>query len=170
MDLLTFIRDIPDFPKPGIIFKDITPLLNNPAAFKAAIEQLASRYAGTRIDKIVGIEARGFIFAGALAYRLGAGMVPVRKKGKLPYKTLSETYELEYGTDTMEMHEDAIKPGDHVLVLDDLIATGGTLAATCRLVEKLGGSIVEVATLIELSFLNGRAKVKEYPYFTLLTV
>ena len=170
MDLLTFIRDIPDFPKPGIIFKDITPLLNNPEAFKAAIEQLASRYAGTRIDKIVGIEARGFIFAGALAYRLGTGMVPVRKKGKLPYKTLSETYELEYGTDTMEMHEDAIKPGDHVLVLDDLIATGGTLAATCRLVEKLGGSIVEVAILIELSFLNGRAKVKEYPYFTLLTV
>ena len=170
MDLLTFIRDIPDFPKPGIIFKDITPLLNNPEAFKASIEQLASRYAGTRIDKIVGIEARGFIFAGALAYRLGTGMVPVRKKGKLPYKTLSETYELEYGTDTMEMHEDAIKPGDHVLVLDDLIATGGTLAATCRLVEKLGGSIVEVAILIELSFLNGRAKVKEYPYFTLLKV
>ena len=170
MDLLTFIRDIPDFPKPGIIFKDITPLLNNPEAFKASIDQLASRYAGTRIDKIVGIEARGFIFAGALAYRLGTGMVPVRKKGKLPYKTLSETYELEYGTDTMEMHEDAIKPGDHVLVLDDLIATGGTLAATCRLVEKLGGSIVEVAILIELSFLNGRAKVKEYPYFTLLTV
>jgi len=170
MDLLTFIRDIPDFPKPGIIFKDITPLLNNPEAFKAAIDQLASRYAGKRIDKIVGIEARGFIFAGALAYRLGTGMVPVRKKGKLPYKTLSETYELEYGTDTMEMHEDAIKPGDHVLVLDDLIATGGTLAATCRLVEKLGGSIVEVAILIELSFLNGRAKVKEYPYFTLLTV
>ncbi len=170
MDLLKFIRDIPDFPKPGIIFKDITPLLNNPEAFKASIEQLASRYAGTRIDKIVGIEARGFIFAGALAYRLGTGMVPVRKKGKLPYKTLSETYELEYGTDTMEMHEDAIKPGDHVLVLDDLIATGGTLAATCRLVEKLGGSIVEVAILIELSFLNGREKVKEYPYFTLLTV
>jgi len=170
MDLLTFIRDIPDFPKPGIIFKDITPLLNNPEAFKASIEQLASRYAGTRIDKIVGIEACGFIFAGALAYRLGTGMVPVRKKGKLPYKTLSETYELEYGTDTMEMHEDAIKPGDHVLVLDDLIATGGTLAATCRLVEKLGGSIVEVAILIELSFLNGREKVKEYPYFTLLTV
>lgn len=170
MDLLTFIRDIPDFPKPGIIFKDITPLLNNPAAFKDAIDQLASRYASKRIDKIVGIEARGFIFAGALAYRLGAGMVPVRKKGKLPYKTLSETYELEYGTDTMEMHEDAIKPGDHVLVLDDLIATGGTLAATCRLVEKLGGSIMEVATLIELSFLNGREKVKEYPYFTLLTV
>ena len=170
MDLLTFIRDIPDFPKPGIIFKDITPLLNNPEAFKASIEQLASRYAGTRIDKIVGIEARGFIFAGALAYRLGTGMVPVRKKGKLPYKTLSETYELEYGTDTMEMHEDAIKPGDHVLVLDDLIATGGTLAATCRLVEKLGGSIVEVAILIELSFLNGREKVKEYPYFTLLKV
>ncbi len=170
MDLLTFIRDIPDFPKPGIIFKDITPLLNNPEAFKASIEQLASRYAGRRIDKIVGIEARGFIFAGALAYRLGTGMVPVRKKGKLPYKTLSETYELEYGTDTMEMHEDAIKPGDHVLVLDDLIATGGTLAATCRLVEKLGGSIVEVATLIELSFLNGRAKVEGYPYFTLLTV
>jgi len=170
MDLLTFIRDIPDFPKPGIIFKDITPLLNNPEAFTDSIDQLASRYAGTRIDKIVGIEARGFIFAGALAYRLGTGMVPVRKKGKLPYKTLSETYELEYGTDTMEMHEDAIKPGDHVLVLDDLIATGGTLAATCRLVEKLGGSIVEVAILIELSFLNGRAKVKEYPYFTLLTV
>jgi adenine phosphoribosyltransferase len=170
MDLLTFIRDIPDFPKPGIIFKDITPLLNNPEAFKAAIDQLASRYAGKRIDKIVGIEARGFIFAGALAYRLGTGMVPVRKKGKLPYKTLSETYELEYGTDTMEIHEDAIKPGDRVLVLDDLIATGGTLAATCRLVEKLGGSIVEVAILIELSFLNGRAKVKEYPYFTLLTV
>ena len=170
MDLLTFIRDIPDFPKPGIIFKDITPLLNNPEAFKASIDQLASRYAGKRIDKIVGIEARGFIFAGALAYRLGTGMVPVRKKGKLPYKTLSETYELEYGTDTMEIHEDAIKPGDHVLVLDDLIATGGTLAATCRLVEKLGGSIVEVAILIELSFLNGRAKVKEYPYFTLLTV
>jgi adenine phosphoribosyltransferase len=168
MDFKSFIRDIPDFPKEGIIFKDITPLIGDAAAFKGVIDHLAQRYQGQKIDKAVGIEARGFIFAGALAKELGIGMVPIRKPGKLPYKTITETYELEYGTDSMQIHEDAIAKGEKILLIDDLLATGGTLAAGAKLVEKLGGDIVEIATLIELTFLNGIEKIKQYPYYTIM--
>lgn len=168
LDLKPYIRDIPDFPKPGIIFKDITPLLQNPEAFKKTIDHFVERYQNKSIDVVVGIEARGFIFAGALAYRLGASMIPIRKPNKLPYKTIKETYELEYGTDAMEMHQDAIQPGQKVLLFDDLLATGGTLQAAARLIEKLGGQIVEIATIIELAFLNGREKINGYPYYTVI--
>jgi adenine phosphoribosyltransferase len=168
MDLTKTIRDVPDFPKPGILFKDITTLLKDPAAFRHSIDSLAERHAGRHIDKIVGVESRGFIFASALAYRLGAGMVPVRKVGKLPAKTIRETYALEYGTDSVEIHEDALTAGEDILVVDDLLATGGTLGATCKLVERLGGRIVEVNTVIELTFLGGREKLNQYPYFTLI--
>ena len=168
MDLTKYIRDIPDFPKPGILFKDITPLLGDQQAFKECIEHFVQRYKSMNLDKVVGIEARGFIFAGALAFALGIGMVPIRKPGKLPYHTISETYELEYGTDAMEMHNDAIQHGEKILLFDDLLATGGTLAAASRLIEKLGGEIVEIATLIELTFLNGREKISQYPYYTVM--
>ena len=168
MDLRSIIRDVPDFPKPGILFKDITPLLNNAEAFHQTIMELADRYRGMGIQKIVGIESRGFIFAAALAYEIGAGMVPVRKIGKLPAKTIRETYELEYGTDSVEIHEDAIMPGERVLVLDDVIATGGTLAAACRLVKILGGEIVEAATVVELTFLPGREKLAGFPFYALI--
>jgi adenine phosphoribosyltransferase len=168
-DLKKFIRDIPDFPKAGIIFKDITPLLGDAIAFKRVIDHLAGRYKGKRIQKVVGVEARGLIFAGALAYALGVGMVPARKPGKLPYSTTRETYALEYGTDSLEMHEDAIHRGERVVVLDDVLATGGTLSAVCRMVERLGGELVEVATLIELSFLHGREKLEGRSYYTILT-
>ncbi|MCD6386258.1 adenine phosphoribosyltransferase [Candidatus Sumerlaeota bacterium] len=168
MDLTKYIRDVPDFPKPGILFKDITPLLGDQQAFKECIEHFVQRYKSMKLDKVVGIEARGFIFAGALAFALGIGMVPIRKPGKLPYHTISETYELEYGTDAMEMHNDAIQHGEKILLFDDLLATGGTLAAASRLIEKLGGEIVEIATLIELTFLNGREKISSYPYYTVM--
>jgi adenine phosphoribosyltransferase len=168
-NLSSFIRDVPDFPKPGIVFKDITPLLRSPQAFRQAIDLFVERYQEQQIELVVAIEARGFIFAGALAHQLGAGMVPLRKPGKLPYKTFRETYALEYGTDAIEVHQDAIVPGQRVLLFDDLLATGGTLAAAANLVEKLGGKIVEIATLIELSFLKGREKIKNHPYFTPIT-
>jgi adenine phosphoribosyltransferase len=168
MDLKQYIRDVPDFPKPGIIFKDITTLLKSPEALRYTIDALASQYRDKGIAKVVGIESRGFIFASALAYQLGAGMVPIRKAGKLPAQTMREEYALEYGTDSIEIHQDAIAPGEAVLVLDDVLATGGTLAAACQLVEKLGGRIVEAATVIELTFLNGRQKLQRYPYFTLI--
>ncbi len=167
-NLKQYIRDIPDFPKPGIIFKDITTLLKDKTIFNQVINHLTERYKDQKIDKVVGVEARGFIFAGALAYALGAGMIPVRKKNKLPSDTLSETYQLEYGTDTVEIHKDAIEKGERVIVIDDLLATGGTLAATCRLVEKLGAEIVEVPTLIELGFLSGRDLLKKYKYYTMI--
>jgi adenine phosphoribosyltransferase len=169
MDLATRIRNIPDFPIPGIQFKDITPILLDPAAFAQVIDTLAERYANRGITKIVGVESRGFIFGAALAYKLGIGFVPVRKKGKLPAETLEETYDLEYGQATIEIHVDALTGEDTALILDDLLATGGTLAATCRLVEQLGASIAEVATVIELTFLNGREKLDGRPYYTLLT-
>ena len=166
IDLKKTIRDVSDFPKEGIIFKDITTLLSNKEAFKQVIDTFVTRYKDQDIDKIVAADARGFIFGGALAYELGTALVPVRKKGKLPYKTIEASYELEYGTDTLYMHEDAINPGDKVLVLDDLLATGGTAKAICDLTEKLKGDIVEVAFMIELSFLNGRDKLKGYKIFS----
>ncbi len=164
-----FIRDIPDFPKPGIMFKDITPLLQNRVIFRKVIDHLAERYLDRGISKVVGVDARGFIFSAALAYAIGAGMVPVRKEKKLPHKTIKEIYELEYGSDIVEIHVDAIDRGEPVLVVDDLLATGGTLGATCQLVQKLGGNIVEVMTLIELSFLDGRKKLHNLPYYSVIT-
>lgn len=159
MDLKTFIRDIPDYPKKGIIFKDITPLLADPSAFKYAIESMSEPFAGSGINKVVSIEARGFIFGAAISSRIGAGFVPVRKKGKLPYQTYGVSYQLEYGEDSLEMHQDAIVSGDKVLIVDDLLATGGTLAAAAELVSKFKAQVVGISCLIELSFLNGREKL-----------
>lgn len=156
------IRNVPDFPKPGIGFKDITTLIKDGDAFKKAIDAMADHYNPDDIDIIVGIESRGFIFAAALAYKWGKGFVPVRKPGKLPAETLKEEYQLEYGTDAVEIHKDAISKNQRVLIVDDLLATGGTVATTCRLVEKLGGRIVGIAFLIELAFLNGIEKLKKY--------
>jgi len=167
-DLAKHIRDVPDFPKKGILFKDITTLLKDPTAFRAAVDHLADRFADRNVDLVVGIESRGFIFGGAVAHKLDAGFVPVRKPGKLPAETLKEEYALEYGTDAVEIHTDAIRPGQRILMLDDLLATGGTMAATCRLVEKLDATIVAVAFLIELTFLNGREKLGEYETFSMI--
>jgi adenine phosphoribosyltransferase len=163
------IRSVPDFPKKGIVFRDITTLLKDPAAFARSIDLFTERYQKMNIAKVVSVESRGFIFGAPLAYRLGAGFVPVRKPGKLPAATERESYALEYGTDTVEIHVDAISRGDRVLVLDDLLATGGTISAACRLVEKLGGSVVGLAFLIELGFLHGRDRVKGYDVFSLIT-
>lgn len=167
-DLRTYIREIPDFPKPGIKFKDITPLLQDKEAFKFAIDILAQELSSYKFDKIVAVESRGFIFGGALAYRLGVGFIPVRKKGKLPYKTVSYTYQLEYGEDTLEMHEDALKEGEAVVVLDDLLATGGTAKAVINLVKGLKAEVAVIAFLIELTFLNGREKLRGYPVISLI--
>lgn len=168
LDLKLFIRDVPDFPKPGISYKDITTLLKHPDAFRASISQLADRYRGKGISKIAGVESRGFIFSSALAYELGVGLVPIRKLGKLPAQCVQEKYELEYGHDVVEMHTDAVEEGESVLVLDDVIATGGTLVAGCKLVEVLGGKVAEVATVVELQFLNGREKLEGRPFFSLI--
>ena len=157
--LKAIIRDVPDFPKKGIVFKDITPLLADHAAFSALIGHFADHFRGHGINQVLGIEARGFLFAGPIAMALGAGIVPVRKKGKLPYKTLSAAYALEYGTDTLEMHTDAVKAGDKVLIIDDVLATGGTAAAVCELAEKAGAKVAGIAMIIELEFLKGRAKL-----------
>ena len=162
-DLRSSIRSIPDFPKAGVVFRDITPMLLDPSAFKEALRRMAEPYAEGDVDVVVGAESRGFIFAAPLALRLGAGFVPIRKKGKLPADTLSVTYDLEYGTDTVEMHTDAVTDGARVLMVDDLLATGGTMAASCRMVEKAGGRIVGVEVLIELAFLGGRDKLRGYP-------
>jgi len=162
------IRSIPDFPKPGVLFRDVTTLIKDKFAFKKAVEQLASIYKGRKIDKVVGVEARGFIFGAALAYKIGAGFVPVRKKGKLPCKTISATYALEYGTDTLEIHLDAIKPAEKVLIVDDLLATGGTVKATIKLVEKLKGKILGIEFVIELVDFKGREKFKKYPVHSLV--
>lgn len=162
------IRDIPDFPKPGILFKDITPLLVDGKAFHRAIDLIAEHYQGKRIEQVVCVEARGFILGAPLAYKLGAGLVPVRKPGKLPYQTLQTTYELEYGSDTLEVHADAIPSGCTVLIADDLLATGGTVAAVVNLVEQLKGRIMGIAFLIELEFLKGRDKLKGHEVFSLL--
>jgi len=168
IDLKNFIRDIPDFPKPGILFRDITPLLSHPAAFRAAIDQLANRYRDQRIEAIVAAEARGFIFAAPLALELNAGFVPIRKPGKLPFDTHSFHYELEYGSDTLEMHSDGVLAGQRVLVVDDLLATGGTVGACCRLLEKVGAEIVGCAFAIELTGLGGAKTIAPYPVFSLL--
>ena len=168
IDLKKCIRDVPDFPKEGIVFKDITPLLNDNAAFKQVIDTFVDRYKNKGVDKVIAAEARGFIFGGPVACGLGAGFVPIRKKGKLPYKTIYETYELEYGTDTLYMHEDAMEEGEKVLVIDDLLATGGTAKALCKLTEKLKGEVLEVAFMVELSFLNGREKLKGYNIYSLI--
>jgi len=169
-DLEKLIRDVPDFPKPGIVFKDITPLLRDPAGLSLAVELLTQPYRDKKIDAVAGAESRGFIFATAVARNLSAGFVPIRKPGKLPAETRSAAYELEYGTDRLEIHADAIRPGDRVLMVDDLLATGGTMAACCELVESLGGDIVGVAFLIELAFLNGRQKLAKYPVYSILQV
>jgi adenine phosphoribosyltransferase len=162
------IRDIPDFPKEGIIFKDITPILQDADLFHSAIDVFADRYGGKDISKVIGIEARGFLFASALAYQLKCGLVPVRKPGKLPYRTEKASYELEYGEDSVEIHSDAVSEGENVLVIDDLLATGGTMSATLDLVERLGGRIIEVAFLVELEFLNGRERLKGKNIFSVL--
>ena len=162
------IRDIPNFPKPGIIFKDITPLLSNGRLFKRAVDLLAERYRSSGVDTVLGIESRGFIIGAALAYRLGAGFCIVRKPGKLPYEKQSATYQLEYGSDTLEIHRDAVAPRARVLITDDLIATGGTAAAAAALVSQLGGEVVECAFVIELSFLKGREKLRPHGVFSLI--
>ena len=167
-DLKQTIRTIPDFPKPGIMFRDITTLLQDPDALCMVVDKIAEHFDEGSVDVVVGAEARGFIFGPAIACKLGAGFVPVRKPGKLPAETISVTYELEYGTDTVEIHKDAIKPGQRVLMMDDLLATGGTMAACCELVEKLGGEIIGCAFVIELSFLNGRAKLAKYDILSLV--
>jgi adenine phosphoribosyltransferase len=168
IDLKKSIRDIPDFPKKGIIFKDITTLLKDAEAFKEAVDMIAGQYKDKKIDTVVSVEARGFIFGAAVAYKLGIGLVPVRKKGKLPHKTHAVTYELEYGTDTLEVHQDAINEGDRVLIVDDLLATGGTVRAVTGLIEKMGGKVAGIAFVIELLPLKGREKLKGYEVTSLI--
>ena len=167
--LKSVIRDIPDFPKEGIIFKDITPLLSNPSSFQKAIDILKDRYKNKKIDRVVGIEARGFVFASALAYALGCGMVMVRKPGKLPYKTFQKTYSLEYGEDSIEIHQDAFEKGQRIVVIDDVLATGGTLAACVGLIRKnFEIDLIEVGFLIELDFLNGGEKIRDIPIYSVM--
>ncbi|HET7854491.1 MAG TPA: adenine phosphoribosyltransferase [Candidatus Methylomirabilis sp.] len=162
------IRDIPDFPKPGVVFKDITPLLADGQAFRAALDLLGDRYRDKGIEIVVGVEARGFIIGSALAYKLGVGHVLIRKAGKLPFRTHQAVYQLEYGTDKLEIHKDAFEAGTRVLIADDVLATGGTVAAAVDLVNKVGGDIVEIAVLLELTFLKGREKLVNYPVFSLI--
>ena len=170
IDPRDYIRDIPDFPKPGILFKDITPLLADAEAFKAAIAGLANHYRGRSIDLVAAAEARGFIFAAPLALELGLGFVPIRKPGKLPHATVSQEYQLEYGTDRLEIHSDAILPGQRILLMDDVLATGGTMRACCELVNRAGAEVVACAFLLELSFLAGRARLEPaFEVFSLLT-
>jgi len=167
-DLKLSIRDIPDFPKKGIIFKDITTLLQDAKSFTRMIDMIANRYIGQKIDKVVGVEARGFLIGAALAYKLGTGVVLVRKPGKLPSETFSKTYDLEYGTDTLEIHKDAIKPGEKILIADDLLATGGTVAAVVDMVTELKGDIVECCFMSELCFLEGRKRLPKGKVYSLL--
>ena len=168
MDLSQYIRAVPDFPKPGILFRDITPLLGNPQAFRAAIARMAEHYRGTRVDVVAAAEARGFIFAGPLALELNVGFVPVRKPGKLPFDTHAFHYELEYGTDTLEIHRDGVAPGQHVLLVDDLLATGGTIEACCRLVEQSGAKVTGCVFLIELAGLGGAKRLAPYKPYSLI--
>ncbi|HJX25347.1 MAG TPA: adenine phosphoribosyltransferase [Chthoniobacterales bacterium] len=162
------VRDVPDFPKPGIVFKDITPILSDGALFKTSIDVFLNRCRGKKIDKIVGIDARGFLFGSAVAYELGVGFVPIRKRGKLPYKTETAKYSLEYGEAEMEMHVDAISPGEQIVLVDDLLATGGTSAAAAMLIAKTGGELLEAQFLIELEFLHGRQKLAPTPVVSFL--
>ncbi|MFU2208062.1 adenine phosphoribosyltransferase [Solidesulfovibrio sp. C21] len=170
MDLRKLIRDIPDYPKQGILFFDITPLLGDPEGFRRAVDALAERFAASGATKIVAAEARGFIFGAALAYKMGIGFVPVRKPGKLPYKTRSVSYDLEYGSDTLCMHEDALLRGEKVLVIDDLLATGGTLCGVIKLVEAFGAAIVGIGVVIELTFLNGKEQFRAYDCESILQI
>ena len=163
-----WVRDIPDFPQKGILFKDITPLLQDATAFRASMDRLAAHYAGAGIQTVVGVESRGFIFGAPIAYLLNCGFVPVRKFGKLPHQTVSVEYALEYGTNVVEIHKDAIRPGQRVLIVDDLLATGGTVSATMELVERLGGHIAGIAFLVELAFLKGREQLKGHDVFALI--
>ena len=163
------IRDIEDFPKEGIVFKDITPLLAHKKAFTYTIDAIAHEYDRDEIDKVLGIEARGFMVASPLAYRFTAGLIPVRKKGKLPWLVETETYDLEYGTDDLEIHRDAIEPGERILIVDDVLATGGTALATAKLTERCGGKVAGIATIMELGFLKGRERLTEYEFFSLIS-
>lgn len=167
-ELKTIIRDIPDFPKKGILFKDITTLLSDAKSYHRMVDLIAHRYFGQNIAQVVGVEARGFVLGAALAYKLGAGVTLVRKPGKLPYRTRKQTYQLEYGEDTLEIHEDAFKPGTRVIIADDLLATGGTVSAVYELVTGLGAEVVECAFMTELTFLNGRQRLPEGKVFSLL--
>ena len=169
IDLKDYIRSIPDWPKQGILFRDITPLLGDPKALAAAIEALAEEFENAGIEYVAAVEARGFIFGSAVAEKIGAGFVPIRKVGKLPSKTESVTYDLEYGTDTLEVHSDAVRSGAKVLMVDDLLATGGTMAAACELIEKIGGQVAGITFLIELCDLGGRAKLGEHQISTLIS-
>ncbi|MBD3348643.1 MAG: adenine phosphoribosyltransferase [Candidatus Eisenbacteria bacterium] len=168
MDFRKLIRDVPDFPKTGIVFKDITTLTRDPEGFRASVDAIAGRYADSGVDAVVGVEARGFIFGAAVAYRMGVGFVPARKPGKLPAETVKAEYELEYGTDAIEMHRDAIEPGQRVLIVDDLLATGGTAAAAAKLVEELRGEVVAIAFVVDLAFLKGRDKLAGHDVFCLI--
>ena len=168
MDLKSYIRDVPDFPKPGIIFKDITPLLGDPQAFAAMIEAFADRYKNSGITRVCGIESRGFIIGAALALHMNVGFVPIRKAGKLPYKKIRREYSLEYGTDAIEIHADSVKRGEKVLLVDDLVATGGTAEAAVALLQDVGAEIVGIAFAVELEFLKGREKFDQSKYFALL--
>jgi adenine phosphoribosyltransferase len=168
VELIDTIRNVPDFPKKGIVFRDITTLLKDRQAFATAIDAFFERYKTARIDKVVSVESRGFVFGAPLAYRLHAGFVPVRKPGKLPAPTIKQEYALEYGTDAVEIHQDAITSGERVLLLDDLLATGGTIQAACGLVRRLGGRIIGLAFLIELSFLGGRNRLSDYDIFSMI--
>jgi adenine phosphoribosyltransferase len=169
MDLEKLIRDVPDFPKKGILFKDITTLLQDGDAFRLAMNRMIKRYLDEEIDKVMGVEARGLVLGGVMAYKLGCGFVPARKPGKLPYRTIREEYTLEYGTNCLEVHEDSIKAGERVLVVDDLLATGGTALAAAKLAEKLGGKVVGIEFLVELAFLHGRDKLAGYRVNSLIT-
>jgi len=169
IDLKRYIRSIPDWPKKGILFRDITPLLADPKAFAAAVDALCADFTGAGIEYVAAVEARGFIFGAAVAKKLGAGFVPIRKKGKLPFETESITYDLEYGTDTLEVHSDAVEKQAKVLMVDDLLATGGTMASACKLIEKIGGQVVGIAFLIELTELAGREKLEGYIINTCLS-
>lgn len=168
LDLSKFIRDIPDFPKPGILFKDITPLLIDPAAFGETIRRMCAPFSGKGINRVAAAEARGFLFAAPMALELGAGLVPIRKPGKLPHRTIALEYDLEYGSDTLEIHYDALGPSDKVLIVDDVLATGGTMRACAELVSKTGASVVGCAFALELEFLKGRSRLGDYPVFSLL--
>lgn len=168
MEIKNLIRDVPDFPKKGIVFKDITTLIKDKEGFKYTLDELYNLAKNKGITKVIGIESRGFIFGGALAERLNAGFVPIRKPGKLPAETISESYALEYGTDSIEIHKDAVTKGDKVLLHDDLLATGGTMEAACKLIEKLGAEIVQISFLIELTFLDGRSKLNNYDIYSLI--
>ena len=169
IQLTDYIRDVPDFPKPGILFRDITPLLADKKAFATSVDALAEPFVGFDVDYVAAVEARGFIFGSAVAKALKVGFIPIRKQGKLPYRTESVTYDLEYGTDTLEIHSDAVKPGSRVLMVDDLLATGGTMAAACRLMKKLGAEISGLSFLIELTDLTGREKLLEYSIHTVIS-